>query len=189
MTHITQPLDVGVFGPVKTKHRSRSHHWTSENPGKVLNKISMITDVARPAFETALSKTETVIKAFEKTGIFPFNPAAANREKLKAGTILTRQPRGVWRTGAERQRKISSVSLAVHTGLTLSLYQAPALSTLLRTVLQQVLNRLSSLGLPRMAPTPPLPHLQLTDLHQQPPHQALDLCQASPPAALHLCLP
>ena len=101
--------------------------------------------------------------------------------------ILTRQFRGVWRTGAEKQRKISSVSLAVHIGLTLSLYQAPALSTLLRAVLQQVLHRLSSLGLPHLAP--PLPHLQLTDLHHQPPHQALDLCQASPPAALHLCLP
>ena len=55
----------------------------------------MITDVARPAFETALSKTETVIKAFEKTGIFPFNPAAANREKLKAGTIFQQEDSNV----------------------------------------------------------------------------------------------
>ena len=88
MTHITQPLDVSVFGPVKNKHRSQVHHWHSDNPGKVLNKVSLITEVARPAFEAVLSKRETVIKAFEKTGIFPFNPAAANREKLKTGTLF-----------------------------------------------------------------------------------------------------
>ena len=88
MTHITQPLDVNIFGPVKSHTRALIHRWHSDNPGKTLNKFSHITEIARPAFEAALSKKETIIKAFEKTGIFPFNPAAANREKLKPGTIF-----------------------------------------------------------------------------------------------------
>ena len=48
----------------------------------------MISEVARPAFETALSRRETITKAFEMTGIFPFNPAAVDQRKLKAGEIF-----------------------------------------------------------------------------------------------------
>ena len=48
----------------------------------------MIRDVARPAFEAALSRKETIKKGFEMTGLCPFNPSAANRDKLKAGNIF-----------------------------------------------------------------------------------------------------
>ena len=80
-----------------------------------------------------------------------------------------------------RDQVILVVSLA------LSLHQGLDLNTLLRADLHlhQVLHRLSSLGLPRLAPTPPPLHLQLMDLHHHPPHQALDLHQARPPTAWH----
>ena len=81
-------LDVQIFRPVKTSLRALSHRWTSENPGKTLTKFSMIREVARPAFEAALSRTETIRKGFQVTGIYPFNPSAGNRDKLKAGNIF-----------------------------------------------------------------------------------------------------
>ena len=77
-----------IFRPVKTSLRALVHCWTSNNPGKNLTKFSMISDVARPAFEAALSRPETIRKGFQVTGIFPFNPSAANRDKLKAGSII-----------------------------------------------------------------------------------------------------
>ena len=63
--------------------------------GKVLNKFSLITEIARPAFEAALSKKETITKAFELTEIFPYNPEAANREKLQTGTIFQQEDSNV----------------------------------------------------------------------------------------------
>ena len=44
-----------------------------------------------PAFEATLSRKETIRKGFEMTGIFPFNPEAANRKKLIPGTIFQQQ--------------------------------------------------------------------------------------------------
>ena len=81
-------IDVKIFGPVKTSLRALVHRWYADNTGKVMNKTSMIRDVARPAFEAALSRTETIKKGFQMTGIYPFDPSAANRDKLKAGNIF-----------------------------------------------------------------------------------------------------
>ena len=84
-------LDVKIFGVVKSALRALIHRWHSNNPGKVLNKSTVITEVARPAFESALSRKETTIKAFEMTGIYPFNPEAPDKTKLKAGEIFQQQ--------------------------------------------------------------------------------------------------
>ena len=66
------------------------HRWHSNNPGGKLTKTTMISEVARPAFESALSRRETTIKAFEMSGIFPFNPEAPDKNKLKPGEIFKR---------------------------------------------------------------------------------------------------
>ena len=64
------------------------HRWHSNNPGGKLTKTTVISEVARPAFESALSRRETTIKAFEMSGIFPFNPEAPDKNKLKPGEIF-----------------------------------------------------------------------------------------------------
>ena len=66
------------------------HRWHSNNPGGKLTKTTVISEVARPAFESALSRRETTIKAFEMSGIFPFNPEAPDKNKLKPGEIFKR---------------------------------------------------------------------------------------------------
>ena len=78
-------LDVNIFSPVKSKIRAKNHKWHSEHPGKPLNKRTLISEVVRPAFEEVLKRKETVTNAFRMTGLYPFNPLAANRSKLKPG--------------------------------------------------------------------------------------------------------
>ena len=70
-------IDVKIFGPVKTSLWALVHHWYADNTGKIMNKMSMIRDVARPAFKAALSRTETIKKGIQMTGIYPFDPSAA----------------------------------------------------------------------------------------------------------------
>ena len=50
----------------------------------------MISEVARPAFESAFSRRETTIKVFQMSGIFPFNLEAPDKNKLKPGEIFKR---------------------------------------------------------------------------------------------------
>ena len=85
MTHVLQPLDVKIFGPAKTAIRARNHHWHADNPTRPLNKRSLISEVVRPAFEEVFSRKETVTKAFQVTGLYPFNPLAPDYSKLQPG--------------------------------------------------------------------------------------------------------
>ena len=67
------------------KMEAKNHQWSGDNPGKTLNKRSLISEVARPALEEALARTETITNAFKMTGLYPFNPLAVNRSKLRPG--------------------------------------------------------------------------------------------------------
>ena len=59
--------------------------WFADNPGKNLNKRSLISDVARPALEEALARKETITEAFKMTGLHPFDPLAVELSKLRPG--------------------------------------------------------------------------------------------------------
>ena len=85
MTHVLQPCDVNIFGPAKTRIRAKNHHWHGDNPGKSLNKRTLISDVVRPAFEDVFSRKETITEAFKMTGLYPFNPQAPDYSKLQPG--------------------------------------------------------------------------------------------------------
>ena len=65
--------------------RVKNHQWHADNPGRSLNKRTLISEVARPALEEALARTETITNAFKMTGLYPFNPKAVNRSKLLPG--------------------------------------------------------------------------------------------------------
>ena len=63
--------------------RAKSHQWFADNPGKNLNKRSLISDVARPALEEALARKETI--TIKMTGLHPFDPLAVDLSKLRPG--------------------------------------------------------------------------------------------------------
>lgn len=70
-THEAQPLDVGVFGPLKTHWMQVCHSYFQQNPGKVLSKFSIYSLFAQAWVKSV--KPENIIK---KSGVYPLNPLA-----------------------------------------------------------------------------------------------------------------
>lgn len=71
-SHRLQPLDVSIYGPLKTAYSRACEHFLTNNPGKVIS----LYDIAS-IFSTAYLKVASVANAksgFRATGIEPFNP-------------------------------------------------------------------------------------------------------------------
>jgi hypothetical protein len=73
LTHLLQPLDVTIFGPLKKKYVSILEDWVDENPRKKLGPKTLIScycEAWRSIFTSKNIKT-----AFRKSGIVPRNPS------------------------------------------------------------------------------------------------------------------
>ncbi|XP_044762023.1 uncharacterized protein LOC123319221 [Coccinella septempunctata] len=75
-THRLQPLDVGVFGPLKSKLKTAFNDWHVSNPGKTLNIYNIPKLTKIPYLESFNGRNIT--SAYEKTGIWPFNKLIFN---------------------------------------------------------------------------------------------------------------
>jgi hypothetical protein len=71
LTHLLQPLDVVVFQPLKHYHAKALDLMVRDGLVNItkVEFLSCIEDVRRKAF-----KNSTILSAFKKTGIWPFNP-------------------------------------------------------------------------------------------------------------------
>ena len=68
-THRTQPLDKGVFGPLKRKWREECYSYMQSNPGKIITRYQFSA-----IFGQAWAKSVTpsnITSGFRVTGIFP----------------------------------------------------------------------------------------------------------------------
>lgn len=68
-THVTQPLDKGVFGLLKVTWRNICQEYVLKNPGKVVTRMSFL-----PLFAAAWKRSMTmqnILSAFKVTGIYP----------------------------------------------------------------------------------------------------------------------
>ena len=73
-THITQPLDKGVFGPFKAHWKLVCHDYLVSHPGQVINPYNFVELFSKAWIE---SMTPSNIAAgFEITGIYPINREA-----------------------------------------------------------------------------------------------------------------
>lgn len=70
-SHLTQPLDVGVFGPMKGMYNKECQLYMQKNPGIHITKYQIAELTARP-YMRAMSP-ENLTSAFRKTGIHPIN--------------------------------------------------------------------------------------------------------------------
>uniref|UniRef100_A0A1X7VA23 DDE-1 domain-containing protein n=1 Tax=Amphimedon queenslandica TaxID=400682 RepID=A0A1X7VA23_AMPQE len=70
-THLTQPLDEGIFGPLKIQWWEECHKYQQENSDKIINRFSFggIFSKAWMKFMTTLN----IVHAFETVGVYPFN--------------------------------------------------------------------------------------------------------------------
>lgn len=88
-----QPLDVGVFGPLKRKFETVCDNYLIANPGKVI-RIENIASLFNTAYKL-VAKVETAIKAFEATGIQPFNPNVFGEDDFEASLTTERNSQTV----------------------------------------------------------------------------------------------
>lgn len=79
-THCLQPLDVGVFHPIKNKWRTKVRQWRMDHNGERLKR----EDFANILEETlSLAVTPIIVKnAFRACGIFPFDENNIDYGKL-----------------------------------------------------------------------------------------------------------
>lgn len=80
-THILQPLDVSVFGPIKKEWAKEVHQWRMNNSGMSLTK----KDFA-PMLEGVVNsrlKKETIVNGFRACGLFPWCPDAIDYSKCR----------------------------------------------------------------------------------------------------------
>ncbi|XP_069694854.1 uncharacterized protein [Periplaneta americana] len=71
-THRLQPLDVALFGPLKTFYNDSCRSYVRRNPGKGINKVAF-----GAIFAEAWNRAATVgiaVHGFDACGIHPFNP-------------------------------------------------------------------------------------------------------------------
>lgn len=87
-----QPLDVSVFAPFKTYLATEMDHWLTNHPDSRITEYDMT-----PIIKSALIKSFTpvnIMKGFEKTGIYPYNPDVFQESDFEvAEIILQKGPR------------------------------------------------------------------------------------------------
>ena len=85
-THLTQPLDKGPFGPLKSHWKYECYKFISENPGKVINNraFSSIFSIAWMKAMTA----PNIISGFKVTGIYPLDRKAIKLPIQPKGPII-----------------------------------------------------------------------------------------------------
>ena len=73
-THLFQPLDKGIFGPLKVRWKEVCHHYMAANPGSVVTRF----DFSQLFGEAWLSSMtiRNITSAFQTTGVFPLNKHA-----------------------------------------------------------------------------------------------------------------
>ena len=82
-SHVTQPLDVGVFGPFKATSMymyNKECYTYMNNPRQTISKYQVAELTARP-YSKALT-AENLCSAFRKTGVYPFNSKAVTDSQV-----------------------------------------------------------------------------------------------------------
>ena len=70
-TRKAQPLDFGVFSPLKMHRRTVCHNFVQSNPGKVINKFNFNNLLSKEWLNTATQAN--IISCFKTYGIYPYN--------------------------------------------------------------------------------------------------------------------
>lgn len=81
-THLMQPLDVTVFGPMKKGWSKTAKAWENENNDEIITQANF-AKVFLPCYYQYMKK-ENIVAGFTKCGLVPFNPDSPDYTKLKA---------------------------------------------------------------------------------------------------------
>ena len=79
-SHILQPLDVGIFGPLKTMYYSQCQNYMRQHPGEIIGRWNICRIICAVYYKAFSSNN--LISAFRKTGIMPLNKSAISDFQL-----------------------------------------------------------------------------------------------------------
>ena len=86
-THLLQPLDRGVFGPLKTKWYQVTRNHYRENPGSKIGKANF-AEKLKEAYQ-GFYRPSTVVNSFKATGVYPVDRSQISDNDLKPGLTYT----------------------------------------------------------------------------------------------------
>ncbi|CAG4995819.1 unnamed protein product [Parnassius apollo] len=89
-THLLQPLDVGIFKPLKSYWRDSMNRYMNDNPRDAPNR-SIFHSIMNPAFISAFTE-KNIENAFKKTGICPLNDNVVPKEALRPSSLTDTAP-------------------------------------------------------------------------------------------------
>lgn len=87
-SHLLQPLDVGVYKPLKAKWYEEINKHMRANPLDKPNRYNFL-ELFNPAYLHSFSHNN-ITGGFKKTGIFPFNKFAISPDALKPSALTER---------------------------------------------------------------------------------------------------
>lgn len=102
-THLMQPLDVGVFGPLKQRWHQLVRAHTRSSPDVPIGKHNF-AEKLKEAF-LLFYKPLTVINAFRSFGMFPVDGTVISKEQVKPGITF-----GGMESGTEQSELIAECS-------------------------------------------------------------------------------
>ncbi|XP_033103570.1 uncharacterized protein LOC117106311 [Anneissia japonica] len=85
-SHIMQPLDLAVFGPLKSKWRKAVQQFQFSNLGEVVEKWTFSKVFNEPWTQSSTKKNAS--SGFRKAGLFPFSLDAIDKRKLKPSCVF-----------------------------------------------------------------------------------------------------
>ena len=84
-SHITQPLDVGFYGPLKQAWKKAVANYAVDHIGKSVTKQTFAR-IFKEAWENTV-KVSTIVNSFRAAGIYPVDFTAIRREKVIPSTL------------------------------------------------------------------------------------------------------
>ena len=88
-SHVTQPLDVGVFGPFKSMYYTECQNYLKKHPGINISKYQ-VAELTLKTYLKAVS-AENLISASRRTGIHPFNNKAFTDAQVAPAIIYSNE--------------------------------------------------------------------------------------------------
>ena len=73
-THESQPLDVGVFAPLKVQWTQICHEFYQKNPGRIITKFNFCRLFSQAWCQAVTPKN--IMAGFRRAGVYPYNPKA-----------------------------------------------------------------------------------------------------------------
>lgn len=88
-SHVTQPLDVGCFGPLKKVYYKECQSFMRSSPGTQITRYN-VASISSKAYNKGLTP-ENLMASFRKSGVYPMNRSEIQAEKT-APAIIYQDP-------------------------------------------------------------------------------------------------